>query len=186
MKCVNPTFDSQEAKDKVEHCQQPDAPRHAAERRPDDAQAHTGKAEQVQTDAVPECRQGRDDKEVHACDAWVRSVVQESVVLPDEELFHDEEGDRRGDVALERQELATVGVRECAPKGSKGEVGEEDPAVKLSSSKMERSANPDPARDAEIRTTNRNLGIIARRQLAYKDVLKVDDAHERRIPLRAL
>ena len=66
----------------------------------------------------------------------MRSVVQESVVLPDEELFHDEEGDRGGDVTLERQELAAVGVREGAPKGSKGEVGEEDAAVELSNGKV--------------------------------------------------
>ena len=157
-----PVWDPQEAKDKVEHCQQPDASRDASQRRPDHAQTHTGEAEQVQTDAVPQCRQGRDDKEVHPCDARVRSVVEESVVLPDEELLDDEEGDRRGDVALERQELAAVGVRECAPEGSKGEVGEEDPAVKLSSKNGEVSQSGSGATYGRERNTNHDLGIIAR------------------------
>lgn len=78
----------------------------------------------------------------------MRAVVDESVVLPDEKLFDDEEGDRRGDVALERKEIAAVGVREGAPESSKGEVCEEDPAVKLLA-KMKRSADPDRARHTE-------------------------------------
>lgn len=104
--------------------------------------------------------------------------VQIAVVGPNEEHFDDDEADGHADVLLEREHAVSVFVAGVAPGQPQDDVDEGQEGIELwLRGTMVRSALAKPLAAGFVSVkTHADLGVFCSGQVAFEDVLKVDDA----------